>query len=122
MVSRVMTAIVSKKGWITISRLVRSALQTLCKMSGEMDWFRLGGGEDVNEFIGVQLVVQQLCESPVARGKRPDYKQINLGVQLLRVDVVRFAVIVIVHLAHDGDGIVMVLNHTIVVQLDEAKV
>ena len=59
MVSRVMTAIVSKKGWITISRLVRSALQTLCKMSGEMDWFRLGGGDVVHEFIGDRLVVQR---------------------------------------------------------------
>ena len=62
MVSRVMAVIVSKRSPIKSSRLVSSAFQTLCKMSGEMDWFRLGGGEDVNEFIGVQLVVQQLCE------------------------------------------------------------
>ena len=53
---------------------------------------------------------------------RRDNTQGDIYAQPLCVDVVRFAVLVIVHLVHDGDGVVTVLNNGIVVQQDEAKV
>ena len=57
MVSRVMAAISSKKRQMTSSRLVRSALQSLCKMSGAMDEIHHGEGEVRREFICGRLVV-----------------------------------------------------------------
>ena len=65
--------------------------------------------------------MQQLCDSPVARADRRDNTQVDIEVQL-RVEVVRFAEVVVVHLADDGNGEVMVLNNAIVDQPDEAKV
>ena len=73
-------------------------------------------------FIGDWLVVQRLCDSPVAWVDRRDNTQVGLDVQPLRVDVVRFAVVVIINLAYDGGCVVSVLNNVIVVQPDEAKV
>ena len=35
---------------------------------GEVDEIHRGGGEVAREFIGVRLVVQQLCDSPAVRG------------------------------------------------------
>ena len=81
-----------------------------------------GEGEVGNEFIDVRLVVQRLCDSRVARVDRRDNTQVDLEVLPLCVDVVQFAVVVVVHLAYDGDGVVSVLNNVIVVQPDEAKV
>ena len=48
--------------------------------------------------------------------------QIDLDAQPLRVEVVRFAEIVLVHLEDDGGGVVAVVNNVIVVGFDEAKV
>ena len=79
-------------------------------------------GEVCQEFIGVRLVVQLLCNSHVARVDRRDNTQGDLEAQPLRVDVVRFAVVVVVHLADDGGGVVVVVNNVIVVQPDESKV
>ena len=66
--------------------------------------------------------MQLLCNSHVARVDRRDNTQVDLEVQPLRVDVVRFSVEVIVHLPHDGGGVVADLNNGIVGQPDEAKV
>ena len=71
-------------------------------------------GEVCQEFIGVRLVVQLLCNSHVARVDRRDNTQVDLEVQPLRVDVVSFAVVGVVHLAHDED-VVTVINNVIVV-------
>ena len=62
----------------------------------------LGEGDVGREFIGVRLVVQQLCDSLIARVDCRDNTQVDLEVQPLRVDVVRFAVVVVVHLANVG--------------------
>ena len=62
------------------------------------------------------------CVSLVAPVDRRDNTQVDIGVQPRRVDVVGFAVLVIVHLAHVGYGGVTALNNIIVVQPDEAKV
>ena len=67
-----------------------------------MDEFYRGEGDVGREFIGVRLVVQQLRDSPVARVDRRDNTHVDLEVQPLRVDVVRFDVVVIVHLVDDG--------------------
>ena len=61
--SRVIWLIVSKKPKITTSRLVRSALQSLCKMRGEMDEINLSEGEVDDEFIGDWFILHELCES-----------------------------------------------------------
>ena len=90
-------------------------------MTGDEDEIHLGGGDVGREFLCVRLVVQ-LCDSLVGRVDHRDDSQVDLDAQPPRVDVVRFAVVVIVHPVHDGDGIVTVLNNTIVVQLGEAKV
>ena len=66
--------------------------------------------------------MQQLCDSHVWRAYHRDNTQVGIEVQPLRVDVVRYAVAVVVHHADDGDGIVTVLNSGIVVQPGEAKV
>ena len=87
-----------------------------------MDEVHLGDGGVGRAFIGVLLVVQQLCDSPVARVDRRDNTQVDLEVQPLRVEVVRFSVVVIVHLADDGDGVVTIPNNGTVVQPDETKV
>ena len=71
-------------------------------------------GEVCQEFIGVRLVVQLLCNSHVARVDRRDNTQVDIEVQPLRVDVVSFAVVGVVHLAHDED-VVTVINNVIVV-------
>ena len=67
-----------------------------------MDEISHGGGEVRHEFIGDRLVVQLLRDSLVARVDRRDNTQADLDVQPLRVEVVRFDVVVIVHLADDG--------------------
>ena len=72
-------------------------------------------------FIGDWLVVQRLCDSPVAWVDRHDITLVDLDVQPLCVEVVRFAEAVVVHLEHDGDGVVIVLKNAIVIQRDEAK-
>ena len=86
-----------------------------------MDEFRLGEGEVRHEFIGGRLVVQQLCDSHVTRGDRRDNTRVDLGVQPLSVDVVRFTDAVVVHIGYDGVE-VTVHNNIIVVPTDEAKV
>ena len=67
-----------------------------------MDEVRLGEGDVIHEFVSVRLVVPQLCDSPVVRDDRQDNTLVDLGVQPLRVEVVRFAEEVIVHFAHEG--------------------
>ena len=91
MVSRAMTAIVSNRKKMS-SRLVSSPLQSFCKMRRKK-WTRsnLGEGEVGSVFIGDWLVVQRLCDSPVAWVDRHDITLVDLDVQPLRVDVVRFA-------------------------------
>ena len=71
--------------------------------------------------IGDRLVVQQVCDGLVTWVDRRDNTHVDNEVQPLRVDVVRFAVVVIVHLADEGGGVTF-LNNGIVAQLDEAKV
>ena len=77
---------------------------------GDVDEIHVGGDEVRREFIGDQLVANQLCDSPVALVDRRDKAQVDIDVQLLRVEVVRLAVVVVVHLAHDEDGVVTVLT------------
>ena len=72
-------------------------------------------------FIGDWLVVQRLCDSPVAWVDRHVNTLVDLEAQPLCVRVVRFAEAVVVHLEHDGDGVVIVLKNAIVIQRDEAK-
>ena len=122
MVSRAMTAIVSNRKKMS-SRLVSSPLQSFCKMRRKK-WTRsnLGEGEVGSVFIGDWRVVQRLCDSPVAWVDRHDITLVDLEVQPLRVDVVRFAEAVVIHLEHDGGGCVTVHNNDIVVQPEEAKV
>ena len=87
-----------------------------------MDEVHLGDGDVGREFIGVRLVVQQLRDSPVVWVDRRDKTQVDLEVQPLCVEVVRFSVVVIVHLADDGGGVVTIPNNGTVVQPDETKV
>ena len=54
-----------------------------------MGMILFGEGMVIHEFIGDQLMVQQLCDSHFARGDRRDNTQVDLNVRL-RVDVVRF--------------------------------
>ena len=56
------------------------------------------------------------------RVERRDNTQVGIDVQPLDVDVIRFAVVVIVQLEDDGGCVVTVLNNGIVVQPEEAKV
>lgn len=79
-------------------------------------------GEVRHDFIRVLPVVQQLCDSPVKGEGRRVFTMVDLDVQPLRVEVVRYAETVVVCLAHDGGGIFSLLNNVIVVQSDEAKV
>ena len=94
--------------------------QPLQDERGEGDEIRLGGGDVGCEFIGDRIVVQ-LCDSPVARAYRRDNTQVVLEGQL-RVEVVRFDEAVIVHLVHDVDGVVTIINNGFFVQEDETKV
>ena len=55
------------------------------------------------------------------RVDRRDITQVDIEVQPLRVEVVRFAVAVFVHLAHDGDGELVVINIVIGVHFDDAR-
>ena len=68
----------------------------------EADEINLGEGEDGRELIHDRLVVQQMYDSHVARADRRDNTLVDLDVQPLCVDVVRFDEVVVVHLAHDG--------------------
>ena len=83
---------------------------------------RLADGGVRGQFIGGRLVVQQLCDCPVARGDGRDNTQVDVELQSLPVDVVRFAEVVVVHLPHDGSRVVKVLSNVVVVQPDQAKV
>ena len=60
-----------------------------------------------------------MCNNPVARGDRRENTQVGIEVQL-RVEVVRFAEVVVVDLKHDGDGGVTIFN--VIVQQDDAIV
>ena len=84
---------------------------------GEVDEVHLGELEVGQQILRDRLVVQQLCDSHVTRGDRRDNTQVVLEERPLRVEVVRFAEVVVVHLACDGSGVVMELNNGIVVQL-----
>ena len=64
--------------------------------------------------------MQQLRASPVTRVDRRDDTQVCIEVQRLRVDVVRFAVVVVARLAHGG-GVVSFINTVIVIRPDEAE-
>ena len=86
-----------------------------------MDVFHHGQGEVAHEFVCDRLVVQQLCDRPVARVDCRDNTHGDLEAQL-RADVVRFAEVVVAHLMASGGGVVMLLNNEIVVQQDETKV
>ena len=122
MASRVMAAIVSKKRLITSSRLVSSPLQSPCKGSGAM-WMRsISDRAMLAVSSSVFGLLCSSCVSHVAQVDRHDNTQVDLEIQPLRVDVVRFAVVVVVHLADDGGGEVTVLNKFVVVQPDDAKV
>ena len=68
----------------------------------EVDVVNLGEGRVARKFIGVRLVVQQRYDSRVTRVDRRDNTQVGIDAQPLRVGVVRFDVVVIVHLADDG--------------------
>ena len=50
---------------------------------GEVDEISLGESNVLHEFIGVRLVVQQLCDSPVAWAEHRDNTKVDLEVQLL---------------------------------------
>ena len=81
---------------------------------GEVGEAHLGDGQVRHEFIGVRLFVHQMSDSHVPLADRRDNTQVDLEVQPLRVDVVRFAEVGVVHLAHDED-VVTVINNVIVV-------
>ena len=66
---------------------------------GEVYEIHHGVGEVGREFIGVRIVVQRLCDSPVPRADRRVNTQDDLEAQPLCVGVVRFDEVVIVHLA-----------------------
>ena len=88
---------------------------------GDVDEIHHGEGDVRRDFISDWFVVQQMCDSPVARGDRRDNTQGDLEAQPLRVDVVRFAVVVVVHLAHDGMVVSLCSKNGSVVAPDEAK-
>ena len=89
---------------------------------GEMDEIHLGEGNVDRDLISGRLVVQLLWDSPIAWADRRDNTHVDLEVQPLCVDVVRFAVVVVAHLEHDGGGVVSFINTVIVVKQDETKV
>ena len=81
---------------------VQRVAESLQDEQGEVDETHRGEGEVGHECIGVRIVVQRLCDSPVPRADRRDNTQGDLEVQPMRVDVVRFAEVVVVHLAMMG--------------------
>ena len=90
MVIRVMAVIVSKKPDHVLTLGEQPVAESLQEERGDVDEFYRGEGDVGREFIGVRLVVQQMCDSPVALAELRDKTQVDLEVRPLRVDVVRF--------------------------------